>query len=44
MDGSGHQIIAKKTIKNLEGASEYKGDFKKGEKDGKGVFKWHGKY
>lgn len=25
-------------------ASVYKGEFKKGEKDGKGNFKWHNRY
>ena len=44
LEGKGKQIIAKKNVDDLTNASEYEGDFVKGERSGQGKFVWNGKY
>ena len=44
LEGEGTQTIAKEDINDLGGASEYKGNFVKGEKSGEGKFNWKGEY
>ena len=44
LEGPGKQIIAKEDLRNLNHASEYVGDFQKGERSGHGTFKWNNNY